>query len=116
MLDLFASILMRELINMPDCHCSRCGRQINDVVEKRFVVRLDVTEAENKLQPILPDRDTDPLEMMTQIIMNCQPEREEDTAGGELTVHFVICSDCHNHLLENPFGLKNSRKIRFSLN
>lgn len=101
---------------MSDCHCSRCGRQFIDVVEKRFLVRLDVTEAENKLQPVLPDRDTDPLEMMTQIILNCPAEHEETNSGSELTTQFVLCSECHQYFLENPFGVKNSRKVRFSLN
>lgn len=107
---------MRELYNMSDCNCSRCGRQFNDVVEKRFLVRLDVTEADNKLQPVMPDRDTDPLEMMTQIIMNCPPEHDDAQSGGELTAQFILCSDCHHNFLENPFGVKNSRKVRFSLN
>jgi hypothetical protein len=98
---------------MSYCHCCLCGREINDLVETRFVIRFDVSEAENKLKPVLPDKDTDPLEMMTKLIMSCEGE---DTCSNESSSQYNLCGDCHSSFLKDPFGLKNSRKIRFSLN
>ena len=98
---------------MPCCQCSLCGREINDFVEKRFVVRFDVKEAENKLQPVMPDHDTDPLEMMTHLIMSSE---SSEACSTDSSSQFTLCSDCHQAFLKDPFGAKNSRKVRFSLN
>lgn len=98
---------------MPDCSCSLCGREINDFSEKHFVVRFDVKEADNKLQPVLPDQDTDPLEMMTHLIMTGPSSEAGSTDSNS---EFTLCSNCHQVFLKDPFGAKNSRKVRFSLN
>jgi hypothetical protein len=95
------------------CNCELCGRSLGCLSDKRFLVSLDIKPVENLLEPVLPDRDTDPIEMMQQLIESCCESPPDNQKKSQ---KFHLCSDCYKNFIKDPFGRNQSRRVHFSSN
>lgn len=98
---------------MNPCICEICGRSLCCQTEKRFLVKLDIQPMDNLLKPVLPDIDSDPIDMLQQLIeTNCETSSE----SLEKSQKFHLCCDCYLKFINDPFGRNNPRRVHFSSN
>ncbi|MFM1801639.1 MAG: hypothetical protein RJA81_991 [Planctomycetota bacterium] len=98
---------------MNNCHCEVCGRSLGCQSEPRFIINLNVSQVSDLYDPVLPDQDTDPIDMMQHLIESCcdyGPEHQQNSRK------FDLCCKCYEKFITDPFGKNSFRSVRFSSN
>ena len=101
-------------VDMIHHSCDRCQKMIDNDVEMRYVVWIEVQAA---IDPAAADEDEDNLLDLDEIL-----ERLESDDSGDVSQdiyrrqRFDLCADCHRFFTQNPLGQESKTLVQFSKN
>ncbi len=94
--------------------CDRCHKMIDNEVEMRYVVWIEVQAA---IDPVASDEDEDNLLDLDEILERLEAADSEQN-GQDIyrRQKFDLCADCHRRFQENPLGVEAKTSVQFSQN
>ncbi len=94
--------------------CDRCQKMIDNEVEMRYVVWIEVQAA---IDPVAADEDDDNLLDLDEILERLDAaDSEQISQDIYRRQRFDLCAGCHRQFLENPLGLEAKASVQFSQN
>ncbi len=94
--------------------CDRCHKMIDNEVEMRYVVWIEVQAA---IDPVASDEDEDNLLDLDEILERLDAaDSEQISQDIYRRQRFDLCADCHRQFLENPLGSETKASVQFSQN
>ena len=94
--------------------CDRCHKMIDNEVEMRYVVWIEVQAA---IDPASEDEDDDNLLDLDEILERLD-EADSDQVDQDIyrRQRFDLCADCHRQFTRNPLGREAKMSVQFSKN
>ena len=97
--------------------CDRCGKEIDQDLDTRYIVRVELHPAISPVELEELDDDRDHLQEINEFLETLDDEAVELSHLQEfLQRQFDMCSCCYRKYLQNPLGQENSQTIGFSNN
>ncbi|MDX2038650.1 MAG: hypothetical protein SFX72_18530 [Isosphaeraceae bacterium] len=97
--------------------CDLCGKDLTASGEQRFVVKIEVCPRPVSDEAALEELDVDPMEKLTEILMNDQDLTSEELAAqGPRGYRYDLCPRCHGRFAKDPLGRESVRALDFSKN
>lgn len=94
--------------------CDRCHKMIDNEVEMRYVVWIEVQAA---IDPAAASEEEDNLLDLDEILERLESgDSEQISQDVYRRQRFDLCLDCHRQFLQNPLGQEAKTPVHFSKN
>lgn len=97
--------------------CDLCGKDLTAAGDQRYVVKIEAFPRLDSEQITAEDLDVDPMETLTELLMNDEGLSSEELAAQTAKdFRFDLCPKCHAKFVKDPLGRENLRPLNFSKN